>query len=118
MVDRPIDEAVEKHGRRAGQNHADQHKNEDPRRRPAMSRDEERAEREREREDRVRKTDQTQEARKSIFTTFCDSFMASRKRRPRIVRRARRENRRPMGEKQAFERPIEQLSGATHAYVF
>src|SRR6476620_7991103 len=70
LVDRPVHNAVKEHGRRAGKNHAGQHKTEQPGRRAALRCDQERAERERECKDCVRKTDQTQETRYSILTTF------------------------------------------------
>ncbi len=70
-----------------------------------MRRDEERTEREGEGEDCVRKPDQAQEARYSVFAGEFDP--SSQERLESCPREGK--NRLPVGEEQAFEGPIEQL---------
>lgn len=67
LVERPVSQAIEKHRRGPGENHAEQDKPEEPEGRPAVGRDEERAEREGQGENRMRKPDQAEEAGQAGF---------------------------------------------------
>src|SRR6266403_4209527 len=62
LIDGPVDQAVEEHGGSSRQQHAEQHENQDAWSWPAVCRHEESAESKRKRENRVRETDQAQEA--------------------------------------------------------
>src|SRR5712691_6352144 len=67
LIEGPISDAVEKHRRSPGEDHAKEDERQEPERWPAMRRDEKRAEREGHGEDGVRKPDQTEEARQAAF---------------------------------------------------
>ena len=62
LVERPIDNAIEEHSGGAGENHAGDHKQENPPRRRAVRCNDERAEREWQRENGVREPDQSEKA--------------------------------------------------------
>ena len=68
LVYGPIGQTIEEHGGRSRQNHADQDEKEERRAGPAICRDEKRAQGKRQGEDRVGKTDQSEEASANILS--------------------------------------------------
>src|SRR5438094_5437044 len=70
LIERPIDQPVEKHRCRAAKHHADEHQHQDSQRRPPVRRHHQRTKSKWQGENRVRKTNQSEKSRHG--STPCD----------------------------------------------